>query len=100
MLQDGVNVVVHLAPAPVEARVCAGPRAWDLACLRSTSRLDGRAALDALPDAPTDAELAPWLELRRLHAAAWTLVAAAGHPELRLAATERLAAAAPSRVPP
>jgi hypothetical protein len=57
---------------------CAGPRAWDLACLRSTSRLDGRAALDALPDAPTDAELAPWLELRRLHAAAWTLVVAAG----------------------
>lgn len=64
---------------------CAGPRAWDLACLRSTSRLDGRAALDALLDAPTDAELAPWLELRRLHAAAWTLVAAAGHPELRVA---------------
>ncbi|WP_091444467.1 phosphotransferase [Geodermatophilus poikilotrophus] len=57
---------------------CAGPRAWDLACLRSTSRLDGRAALDALPDAPTDAELAPWLELRRLHAAAWGLVAATG----------------------
>jgi aminoglycoside phosphotransferase (APT) family kinase protein len=64
---------------------CAGPRAWDLACLRSTSRLDGRAALDALPDAPTDAELAPWLELRRLHAAAWTLVAATGHPERRVA---------------
>ena len=63
---------------------CAGSRAWDLACLRSTSRLDGRAALDALPDAPTDAELAPWLELRQLHAAAWTLVAAAGHPELRM----------------
>jgi aminoglycoside phosphotransferase (APT) family kinase protein len=59
---------------------CPGPRAWDLACLRATSRLDGRAALDALPGAPTDAELAPWLELRRLHAAAWTVVAAAGHP--------------------
>jgi aminoglycoside phosphotransferase (APT) family kinase protein len=59
---------------------CAGPRAWDLACLRSTSRLDGRAALDAYPGAPADAELAPWLELRRLHAAAWTLVAAAGRP--------------------
>ena len=78
MLQDGVNVVVHLAPAPVEARVCAGPRAWDLACLRSTSRLDGRAALDAI-GGPSDAELAPWLELRRLHVAAWTLVAATGH---------------------
>ncbi len=72
---------------------CAGPRAWDLACLRSTSRLDGRAALDAYPGAPSDAELAPWLELRRLHAAAWTLVAAAGHPRLRPAAEDRMAAA-------
>ena len=71
---------------------CAGPRAWDLACLRNTSRLDGRAALDAI-GGPSDAELAPWLELRRLHAAAWTLAAAAGHPELRPAADERMAAA-------
>ncbi|MGK5112841.1 phosphotransferase family protein [Geodermatophilus sp. CPCC 205506] len=71
---------------------CPGPRAWDLACLRSTSRLDGRAALDALPDAPSDAELAPWLELRRLHAAAWSVVAATGHPRRRPAARERLAA--------
>ena len=63
---------------------CAGPRAWDLACLRSTSRLDGRAALDAV-GGPSDAELAPWLELRRLHTAAWTVVAAAGHPERRAA---------------
>ncbi|WP_167760979.1 phosphotransferase [Geodermatophilus sp. DF01_2] len=70
---------------------CPGPRAWDLACLRATSRLDGRAALDAYPGAPTDDELAPWLELRRLHAAAWSLVAAAGHPQLRPAAQERLA---------
>ena len=52
---------------------CAGPVGWDLACLRLTSRLDGRAALDAI-GAPSDAELAPWLELRRLHARAWTTV--------------------------
>ena len=55
---------------------CAGPHARDLACLRSTSRLDGRAASDALRG-PADHELAPWPELRRLHAAAWSLVAAA-----------------------
>jgi aminoglycoside phosphotransferase (APT) family kinase protein len=66
---------------------CAGPRAWDLACLRSTSRLDGRAALDAI-GGPSDTELAPWLELRRLHAAAWTVVAAAGHPGGRVAPRE------------
>ena len=61
---------------------CAGPAEWDLACLRSTSRLDGRAALDAV-GGPPDAELAPWLELRRLHGAAWWTVVAAGHPERR-----------------
>ncbi|WP_232807085.1 phosphotransferase family protein [Geodermatophilus chilensis] len=63
---------------------CAGPRAWDLACLRSTSRLDGRAALDAI-GGPSDAELAPWLELRRLHATAWRTVLAVGHSERRAA---------------
>ncbi|MGR7025301.1 phosphotransferase family protein [Geodermatophilus sp. URMC 62] len=69
---------------------CAGPVEWDLACLRSTSRLDGRAALDAL-GGPSDAALAPWLELRRLHAAAWWTVVAAGHPERRERAAAVLA---------
>ena len=72
---------------------CCGPPAWDLACLRSTGRLDGRAALDALPGAPSDAELAPWLELRRLHAAAWAVVYATAHPEALGPAQERLVAA-------
>ncbi|TYP86184.1 phosphotransferase family protein [Blastococcus xanthinilyticus] len=78
---------------------CSGPREWDLACLRATSRLDGRAALDAL-GAPDDAELAPWLELRRLHAAAWTRVAALGHPALRSAADARLAEVSGEPAPP
>ncbi|SDN46472.1 phosphotransferase family protein [Geodermatophilus sp. DSM 45219] len=71
---------------------CPGPRAWDLACLRATTRLDGRAAVDVYPGAPADEDLAPWLELRRLHAAAWTLAVATGHPELRPAADDRMAA--------
>jgi aminoglycoside phosphotransferase (APT) family kinase protein len=71
---------------------CPGPRAWDLACLRTTSRLDGRAALDALPGAPSDAALAPWLELRRLHAAAWRVVAATGRAERRPEASPGLGA--------
>jgi len=58
---------------------CAGPLEWDLACLRSTRRLDGRAALDAFPGAPADDELAPWLELRRLHGAVWGVVIDADH---------------------
>lgn len=72
---------------------CSGPLAWDLACLRTTGRLDGRAALDALPDAPSDAELAPWIELRRLHAAAWSVVLASARPETAESARTRLAAA-------
>ena len=70
---------------------CSGPLAWDLACLRTTGRLDGRAVLDALPCAPSDAELAPWVELRRLHAAAWSVVHASGHPASAGPARERLA---------
>jgi hypothetical protein len=51
-----------------------GPRGWDLACLRTTARLDGRAPIDALPEPMSDEELAPFLWLRRLHAAAWWFV--------------------------
>ena len=73
---------------------CSGPPQWDLAALRSTRRLDGRAALDAIPGAPSDEELAPWLELRRLHAAAWLAVIARGHPGWAEDAAARLAALA------
>jgi hypothetical protein len=70
---------------------CCGPLEWDLVCLRSTRRLDGRAALDAFPGAPSDDELAPWLELRRLHVAAWWAVIATGHPEMADEARGRVA---------
>jgi aminoglycoside phosphotransferase (APT) family kinase protein len=70
---------------------CSGPVQWDLVALRSTRRLDGRAALDAIPGAPSDDELAPWLELRRLHLAAWYVVIARGHPEWAGEAAARLA---------
>jgi hypothetical protein len=72
---------------------CRGPRGWDLACLRTTSRLDGRAALDALPEPPGEAELAPFVHLRLLHAAAWWFVHAVRVPEDLGTARERLAAA-------
>jgi hypothetical protein len=70
---------------------CSGPVQWDLVALRTTRRLDGRAALDAIPGAPSDAELAPWLELRRLHLTAWYVVIAQGHPRWAAEATARLA---------
>ena len=72
---------------------CRGPVGWDLACLRRTSRLDGRAALDAMPGAPTDEELAPYSWLRVLHAAAWWFVHAVRVTADLPAAREQLAAA-------
>ena len=72
---------------------CSGPLGWDLACLRTTGRLDGRAALDALPAAATDAELAPWVELRRLHAAVWSVVHASAHRDAAGPARARLSSA-------
>jgi Phosphotransferase enzyme family len=72
---------------------CRGPRGWDLACLRTTSRLDGRAALDAMPDPVSDEELAPFRWLRLLHGAAWWFVHAVRVPGDLGAARTRLAAA-------
>jgi len=70
-----------------------GPRGWDLACLRTTRRLDGRAAVDALPEPMTEDELAPFVRLRQLHVAAWWSVHATRVPADRPEADARLAAA-------
>ncbi|TWH75761.1 phosphotransferase family enzyme [Modestobacter roseus] len=70
-----------------------GPRAWDLASLRTTGRLDGRAALDAMPDPVGDAELAPFVWLRQLFSGAWWFVHAAREPADLPEARRRLAAA-------
>ena len=70
-----------------------GPRGWDLACLRTTQRLDDRAAVDTLPEPMSEEELAPFVWLRRLHAGAWWSVHAAREPADRPAAVQRLTAA-------
>lgn len=70
-----------------------GPRGWDLASLRATARLDGRAALDAMPDPVSDAELAPFVWFRRLYSGAWWFVHAAREPADLPAARAQLAAA-------
>lgn len=72
---------------------CRGPLGWDLACLRTTSRLDGRAALDALPVPVDDDTLSPFVHLRRLHGAARLFVHAVRVPVDLEVARERLAAA-------
>jgi hypothetical protein len=72
---------------------CRGPRAWDLAVLRWTRQLDGRAAMGALADPPSDADLEPYRRLRLLHGAAWWFVHAVRVPEDLPTARQRLAAA-------
>jgi hypothetical protein len=69
-----------------------GPRGWDLACLRTTVRLDGRAAIDALPEPMSEEELAPFVWLRRLHVGAWWAVHATRDPADRPEAVQRLTA--------
>jgi hypothetical protein len=70
-----------------------GPLGWDLAGLRTTSRLDGRAAVDAHPAALPDAQLAPFVWLRRLHVGAWWFVHAVRVPADLPEARSRLRAA-------
>ena len=69
-----------------------GPRGWDLACLRTTRRLDGRAAIDAMPEPISEEELAPFVWLRRLHAGAWWFVHATRDPTDLPEAVQRLTA--------
>lgn len=70
-----------------------GPRGWDLASLRCSARLDGRVALDAMPDPVSEAELAPFVWLRHLYVGAWWFVHAAREPADLPAARDRLRAA-------
>ena len=72
---------------------CRGPVGWDLACLRRTRRLDGRAALDAMPGAPSEEEIAPFSRLRALHGGAWWFVHAVREPADLPTARDRLRAA-------
>lgn len=75
---------------------CRGPLAWDLACLATTARADGRAALVAYvaqsdpQTLPTDDELALFIEARELHRTVWYLVRGRTSPMFADAARARL----------
>jgi hypothetical protein len=51
-----------------------GPLAWDLACLATTDRLDGMAALAAYPEPPPAHEIDVCVRLRTLFGVAWRFV--------------------------
>lgn len=69
---------------------CAGPVAWDLACLAATRRMDGAAAARHYGASINAAELAPYRELRALHGTVWAVVSAERFPARREAAREWL----------
>ncbi len=65
---------------------CLGPVGWDAGCLLVTSAQAGAAAaLDAAGIALDPAELALWLEARRLQGAVWRAFIYREHPERRAA---------------
>lgn len=68
----------------------SGPVEWDIACLRSTSRLDGAQAIRAY-GVDEEASLRPFREFRQLQGAAWYAVLAERFPQRRDAAREAFA---------
>jgi hypothetical protein len=68
-----------------------GPLGWDLACLMTSRRLDGAAAVAAYPGSVPADELTTCVELRRLSAVVWRFVLADRFPQRRADADEHLA---------
>ena len=64
---------------------CLGPVGWDAGCLLVSSADGAEAAFAAAGMALDPAELALWLEARRLQAAVWTAFIYREHPERRAA---------------
>jgi hypothetical protein len=68
-----------------------GPLGWDLACLATSRRVDGAAAVAAYPGSVPAEELATCVELRELLGVVWWFVLADRFPEERTRAEENLA---------
>lgn len=68
-----------------------GPVGWDLACLASTGRLDGPAAVATYPALPPAAELAACLRLRKLFGVVWRWILVERFPDRAPDAREHLA---------
>lgn len=67
-----------------------GPLGWDLACLATSSRVDGDAAVAAYPGSCAPEELATCIDLRKLLGVAWRFVIASRFPDRRAEAEENL----------
>ncbi|HEX6357434.1 aminoglycoside phosphotransferase family protein [Actinophytocola sp.] len=69
-----------------------GPLGWDLACLASSTLVDGAAAVAAYPGSVSTEELATCVELREMFGVCWRFVVAQRFPDRRAEAEEKLAA--------
>jgi Ser/Thr protein kinase RdoA (MazF antagonist) len=67
-----------------------GPLGWDLACLATSRRVDGAAAVAAYPGVCPADELATCVELRELFGVVWRFVVASRFPHRRAEADEHL----------
>ena len=67
-----------------------GPLGWDLACLATSSRVDGTAAVAAYPGRVPAEELAACVELRMLFGVVWRFVLATRFPHRHPEAEEHL----------
>ena len=67
-----------------------GPIGWDLACLATSRRVDGAAAVAAYPGVCPADELATCVELRELFGVVWRFVVATRFPHRRAEADEHL----------
>jgi phosphotransferase family enzyme len=69
---------------------CAGPVAWDIACLVRTAPEGMERALSEYQGAPSWEEIAPFVEARTLEAVVYWQVQAERHPEQKRDALDRL----------
>ncbi len=69
---------------------CAGPTAWDIACLVRTAPEGIEAAIHAIPDSPSWDELLPYLRARELEAVVYWQLQAERFPGQRAEAQTRL----------
>ena len=67
-----------------------GPLGWDLACLATSRRVDGAAAMAAYPGVCPADELATCVELRELFGVVWRFVVTSRFPHRRAEADEHL----------
>lgn len=91
VLADGANVIVHLSPSPIVAKVAASTSVIRSDADRWLQRLERSRILAAFKDPVDTAQLDICEQLRRLHLTIWYALYAERLPRHRRQAAELLA---------